>query len=109
MSDIPERPTKHLKLVKPTLEQSPQFSTECADGFVYSVDREVTSLTFYIEREKWNMNEEDKPTVAGISREHLIELRLPTSAVEILAKHILSAIDVARKDQKYPRVGPLPR
>jgi hypothetical protein len=108
MSDIPVRKLKTVALAKPTVERSNTFSTECADGFVYSIGKEVTSLSFYIERPSWNTDKEGKPNVAGISREILIEFRLPTSEVNTLATHLIGAIASARKDGKYPRIGPLP-
>ncbi len=108
MSSIPERKTKALTLAKTKVEYSKMFSAECADGFVYNVGKEVTSLLFYLERPAWNTDAQGNPNVAGIVREILVEIRLPTSEINTLAQHLIGAIATARKNEKYPRVGPLP-
>ena len=108
MSEKSERKVKDIPRPKYIVEKSRQFTTEFADGFVYCIDKEITSLTFYQDHIGWNVDEKGKTNIEGCLRELLLEIRFPTSQIETLSSILVEAIKAARKDGKWSRLGPLP-
>ena len=105
-----EKKTNVKQLPKPTLMtvKAESFATTYADGYFYSIERDVTTLIFYRDHVEFTSPEIREANVIGRTRELMFEIRLPTSNIYNLSKLIVTSVDdLGNSPEHKDRVGPI--